>query len=65
MNDEGGTVLSRSDRSMTIGATIPSGVIVTFIGGTSVGYMGVGGGVYKPKLFSGRSIIPVAWRIVF
>jgi type IV pilus assembly protein PilY1 len=65
MNDEGGTVLSRSDRSMTVGATIPSGVIVTFIGGTSVGYMGVGGGVYKPKLFSGRSIIPVAWRIVF
>jgi type IV pilus assembly protein PilY1 len=57
--------LTRSDRSMTIGATIPSGVIITFIRGTSVGYVGVGGGVYKPRLFSDRSIIPVTWRIVF
>jgi type IV pilus assembly protein PilY1 len=64
-NDAGGTVVSRSDRSMTIGATIPSGVIVTFIGGTSVGYVGVGGGVYRPRLFSDRSIVPVTWRIVF
>jgi type IV pilus assembly protein PilY1 len=61
----GGTVISRSDRSMTVGATIPSGVIITFIGGTSVGYVGVGGGVYKPTLFSKKSIIPVSWRIVF
>jgi type IV pilus assembly protein PilY1 len=57
--------LARSDRSMTVGATIPSGVIITFIGGTSVGYVGVGGGVYKPTLFSKKSIIPVSWRIVF
>jgi type IV pilus assembly protein PilY1 len=57
--------LTRSDRSMTIGATIPSGVIITFIRGISVGYVGIGGGVYKPKLFSDRSIIPVTWRIVF
>jgi type IV pilus assembly protein PilY1 len=57
--------LTRSDRSMVVGSAIPSGVIVTFIGGTSVGYVGVGGGVYKPKLFSSRSIIPVSWRIVF
>lgn len=64
-NDSGGTVLSRSDRSMLIGSAIPSGVIITFIGGTSAGYVGVGGGVYKPTLFSKRSIIPVTWRIVF
>jgi type IV pilus assembly protein PilY1 len=57
--------LTRSDRSMIVGSAIPSGVIITFIGGTSVGYVGVGGGVYKPTLFSKRSIIPVAWRIVF
>ncbi len=50
---------------MVVGSAIPSGVIITFIGGTSVGYVGVGGGVYKPTLFSKRSIIPVAWRIVF
>jgi type IV pilus assembly protein PilY1 len=65
--DDLGTMdnLARSDRSMVVGATIPSGVIITFIGGTSVGYVGVGGGVYKPKLFSQKSIIPVSWRIVF
>ncbi len=65
MNDTEGTVISRSDRSMLIGSAIPSGVIITFIGGTSVGYVGVGGGVYRPTLFSARSIIPVNWRIVF
>jgi len=64
-NDAGGTVVSRSDRAMVVGSAIPSGVIITFIGGTSVGYVGVGGGVYKPTLFSKKSIIPVAWRIVF
>jgi type IV pilus assembly protein PilY1 len=64
-NDGGGTMVSRSDRSMIVGGAIPSGVIITFIGGTSVGYVGVGGGVYKPQLFSKRSIIPVTWRIVF
>jgi type IV pilus assembly protein PilY1 len=65
--DESGTIdnLTRSDRSMVVGSAIPSGVIITFIGGTSVGYVGVGGGVYKPTLFSKRSIIPVSWRIVF
>ena len=65
--DDVGTMdnLTRSDRSMVVGSAIPSGVIITFIGGTSVGYVGVGGGVYKPTLFSKRSIIPVAWRIVF
>jgi len=65
MNDTEGTVVSRSDRSMVIGSAIPSGVIITFIGGTSVGYVGVGGGVYRPTLFSTRTIIPVSWRIVF
>ena len=57
--------LTRGDRALVVGSAIPSGVIITFIGGTSVGYVGVGGGVYKPTLFSKKSIIPVSWRIVF
>jgi type IV pilus assembly protein PilY1 len=57
--------LTRSDRSAVIGASIPSGVIVTFIGSTSVAYGGVGGGVYRPPLPTNRTIIPVNWRIVF
>jgi type IV pilus assembly protein PilY1 len=57
--------LTRSDRSIIVGSAIPSGVIITFISGTSVGYTGVGGGVYKPRLFNKKSLVPVSWRIVF
>ncbi len=57
--------LTRSDRSTSIGVSIPSGVIVTFIGGTSVAYGGVGGGVYRPPLPTTRTIIPINWRVVF
>ncbi len=57
--------LTRSDRSTQIGVSIPSGVIITFIGGTTVAYGGMGGGVYRPPLRSTRSLIPMSWRIVF
>jgi len=57
--------LTRSDRSTELGVSIPSGVIVTFIGATSVAYGGVGGGVYRPPLPTTKTIIPVNWRIVF
>lgn len=65
-NDTGGvTAIKRSDRSKVIGAAIPSGVVITFISGVSVGYVGVGGGVYTPSLPSRKSLIPVNWRIKF
>lgn len=57
--------LTRSDRSSVIGASIPSGVIITFVGGTTVAYGGVGGGVYRPPLPITKTIIPINWRIVF
>jgi type IV pilus assembly protein PilY1 len=58
-------VVMRSDRSKIVGAAIPSGIIVTFVRGTAVGYVGTGGGVYIPTLPSTKSLIPVSWRIVF
>jgi type IV pilus assembly protein PilY1 len=58
-------VISRTDRSAIIGTAIPSGVIITFIGGTATAYIGVGGGVYIPPLPSTKSLIPINWRIVF
>jgi type IV pilus assembly protein PilY1 len=64
-NDTGGVVIKRSDRSEIIGTGIPSGVIITFIGSTSIGYIGVRGGVDTPRIPSGKSLIPVHWKIVF
>jgi type IV pilus assembly protein PilY1 len=63
--DPGGTILRATDRSEVIGTAIPSGVIITFIGGTAVAYTGVGGGVDMPTLTSTRSLVPIDWRIVF
>jgi type IV pilus assembly protein PilY1 len=57
--------ITRSDRSTVIGTSIPSGVIVTFIGDTATAYVGVGGGVGRPPLPDTRRIRPINWRILF
>jgi type IV pilus assembly protein PilY1 len=54
-----------TDRSMSIGSGIPSGIIMTIVSGTLTGYGGVAGGVFSPQLPTIRSIIPLDWRIVF
>lgn len=65
-NDTGGKkVITKSDRSSVIGTAIPSGVIVTVIEGKAVSYVGVGGGVYSPRLANTSSLVPLNWRIVF
>jgi type IV pilus assembly protein PilY1 len=57
--------LTRDDRSVKIGVSIPSGVVITFVGGTTVAYGGVGGGVFRPPLPTTKSVFPVNWRIAF
>jgi len=64
-NDVGGTVYAKTDRSLIMGTAIPSGVIITFVGGTAVAYAGVGGGVYSPQLGSTSPLVPMTWRINF
>jgi type IV pilus assembly protein PilY1 len=59
------TVLEKSDRSKQIGTAIPSGVIITIVNNEATAYVGVGGGVFSPRLPNRNSIIPVNWRIVF
>ncbi len=58
-------VLAKSDRSLIMGTAIPSGVIITFVGGTAVAYAGVGGGVFSPELVSTNPLVPMTWRVVF
>jgi type IV pilus assembly protein PilY1 len=66
VNDVSGkVVLTAGDRSRVIGTAIPSSVVITFIGDKSVGYIGVGGGIYTPQLSSVRNLIPIQWQIVF
>jgi type IV pilus assembly protein PilY1 len=61
----GATPTTKSDRSSVIGSAIPSGVVITVIGGKVTAYIGVGGGVYRPTLSSTRSLFPVTWKLVF
>jgi type IV pilus assembly protein PilY1 len=64
-NDTSGTVIGATDRRITIGSAIPSGVVITVIGGKVTAYIGVGGGVYRPTLSSTKSLFPVHWKLVF
>jgi type IV pilus assembly protein PilY1 len=65
-NDSGGNIVkAKSDRSLGIGTAIPSGVVITVIGGKVTAYIGVGGGVYRPTLSSSRSLFPMTWKLVF
>jgi type IV pilus assembly protein PilY1 len=64
-NDIGETVISKTDRSLVIGTAIPSGVVITVIGGKVAAYVGVGGGVIMPQLTTTRSMFPLHWKLVF
>jgi len=59
-----GLPITKEDRSKIIGPSIPSGVIITFIGNQSVAYAGVGGGVYRPPMKKTKNIIPINWKTV-
>ena len=64
INDLSETVLSKTDRSTIIGSAIPSGIILTFTGGSAMAYGGAGIGVYQPPLISDKSLYPLNWRVV-
>ena len=63
-NDSGGTVINQGDRSMVIGMGIPSGVVVTFVNGQAIGYIGVGGGISGMNP-NAKGLEPKYWRIIF
>jgi hypothetical protein len=63
-NDAGGTVISKTDQSEILGTAIPSGVVITFVGGKAIAYIGVGGGVDTPPI-TGDQNEQKYWKIVF
>ena len=63
--DEQPPTIYKSDRSISIGAGIPSQVVIAVVNGELVGYIGVGGGVFSPEMGDKRVIIPLYWRTVF
>jgi type IV pilus assembly protein PilY1 len=63
-NDVGGIVISKQDRSKMIGTAIPSSVVITFVGGSPIAYIGVGGGVSKPPI-TGKQNEQKYWKVVF
>jgi type IV pilus assembly protein PilY1 len=62
---QGTWVINKDDRSKVIGTAIPSGVIITVIGGQATAYIGVGGGVYTPPLSTRKTLFPLNWKMMF
>jgi type IV pilus assembly protein PilY1 len=61
--DSSGNTLTRSDRTIALGAGIPSGVVVLISAGGQTSIMaGVGGKIVLPPTKSGGSVIPLYWR---
>jgi type IV pilus assembly protein PilY1 len=59
-----GIVISKQDRFKWIGTAIPSSVVITFVGGSPIAYIGVGGGVNRPPI-TGRQNEQKYWKVVF
>jgi type IV pilus assembly protein PilY1 len=64
-NDTEGVKIDLTDRSRVIGTGIPSGTVMSAVGGRLVAYTGFNGGIYNTPLRRHSTIIPVWWRQVF
>jgi type IV pilus assembly protein PilY1 len=60
-----GDTLEINDRSTEIGVGVPSGVVIAIFDEIAKGYVGVGGGIYRPPVENRSTIIPMWWREVF
>jgi type IV pilus assembly protein PilY1 len=63
-NDVKGPKIDLSDRSKVIGTGIPSGTVISAIGGKPFAYTGFPGGLYSTHLKAHSTIIPISWREV-
>lgn len=59
-----GDILQRSDRVLTLGAGIPSGVVVVITPSGITMYVGGGGALYQPDIPDDRNTLMLYWREV-
>ena len=64
-NDGDSEVLERSDRSLIVGESIPSMMVIALIGKDAAGFIGVGGGIFKTPVSMYLPLISMYWRFVF
>jgi type IV pilus assembly protein PilY1 len=62
-NDTGDSdVLDRSDRSLVIGESIPSMMVIAMIGADAAGFVGVSSGIFKADLSGYTPLVRIYWR---
>ncbi len=63
--DETDGNLNKSDRSLSMGGSIPSGVVIGMIDGVAIAKVGVDGTVPSVMVVSGSGLYPTFWRYIF
>ncbi len=63
-NDGDSEVLERSDRSLIIGGSIPSMMVIAMLEKDATGLVGVSGGIFKTPISTYLPIIRMYWRLV-
>jgi type IV pilus assembly protein PilY1 len=61
-NDGMGADLQKSDRSLDIGTSIPSGMVIAIIEGKPHAYVGVRGGILKPTIANTSPLERIWWK---
>jgi type IV pilus assembly protein PilY1 len=57
--------IGRNDRSLVIGSSIPSGLVIAILYGKPVAYTGVRGGIFKADVGNPSAISRIYWRQMF
>jgi type IV pilus assembly protein PilY1 len=63
--DASDEILERADRSLVIGTSIPSGLVIAILNEEPAAYIGVRGGIFKADIGNPKAISRIYWRQFF
>jgi type IV pilus assembly protein PilY1 len=63
--DTSSSAVGRIDRSLVIGSSIPSALVLAIIEGHPLGYIGFRGGILNPEIAGNTAITSIYWRWLF